>query len=60
MFQIHLQEWTPCCLGTLDTIRGIMEEITMEVMVMEDIALVVGDMWTTLITIRFITKIIYI
>ena len=32
----------------------------MEVMVMEDIALVVGDMWTTLITIRFITKIIYI
>ena len=33
-----------------DTIRVIMVEAIMEVMAMEDTALVVGDMWTTSIT----------
>ena len=42
------------CLGTPDTIRDITVEVTMEVMVMEDTVLVVVDMWTTLITIKFI------
>ena len=37
-----------------DTIRGIMEEVIMEVMAMEDTVMVVVDMWTTLITIKFI------
>ena len=42
------------CSGTPDTIRDITVEVTMEVMVMEDTVLVVVDMWTTLITIKFI------
>ena len=42
------------CSGTPDTIRDITVEVTMEVMVMEDTVLAVVDMWTTLITIKFI------
>ena len=44
------------CSGTPDTIRDITVEVTMEVMVMEDTVLVVVDMLTTLITIKFIPK----
>ena len=40
----------PWFSGMPDTIRVIMAEAIMEVMAMEDIAMVVGDMWTTLIT----------